>query len=182
MGRGNSFHLLFLRMWYVVHSKPREEEKALENLQKQGFECFLPMLTLEKLVRGRVKSVTEPLFSRYLFVQTQSQNQNFSVIKSTLGVHRLVSFGPLPSQVKDTLIETIRSFESLLSSEINGSQPLIRSGDQVMLVAGPLQGLRGIFHESSGTKRAFILVELLHKEHVIQVDKSDIIPSPSWAT
>jgi len=168
-------------MWYVAHSKPRQEQKALENLQNQGFECFLPMLTLEKLVRGRVKSVTEPLFSRYLFVQTQSQNQNFSVIKSTLGVHRLVSFGPLPAQVNDTLVETIRSLESLLGSEINGSVPLIRSGDEVMLVDGPLKGIRGIFHESSGTKRAFVFIELLHKQHIIQVDKSDIIPSPSWS-
>lgn len=167
-------------MWYVVHSKPREEQKALENLQKQGFECFLPMLTLEKLVRGRLKSVSEPLFSRYLFVQTQSQNQNFSVIKSTLGVYRLVSFGPLPSQINDTLIETIRSLESLLGSEINVFQPLIRSGDEVIMVEGPLKGLRGIFHESSGTKRAFVLIELLHKQHVIHVDKSDIIPSQSW--
>lgn len=166
-------------MWYVVHSKPREEQKALENLQKQGFECFLPMLTLEKLVRGRLKSVSEPLFSRYLFVQTQSQNQNFSVIKSTLGVYRLVSFGPLPSQINDTLIETIRSLESLLGSEINVFQPLIRSGDEVIMVEGPLKGLRGIFHESSGTKRAFVLIELLHKQHVIHVDKSDIIPSQS---
>jgi len=166
-------------MWYVVHSKPREEQKALDNLQKQGFECFLPMLTLEKLVRGRLKCVSEPLFSRYLFVQTQSQNQNFSVIKSTLGVHRLVSFGPLPSQVNDTLIEAIRSLESLLGSEINGFQSLIRSGDEVIMVQGPLKGLRGIFHESSGTKRAFVLIELLHKQHVILVDKSDIIPSQS---
>jgi len=168
-------------MWYVVHSKPRQEQKALENLQKQGFECFLPMLLLEKVVRGRVKSVTEPLFSRYLFVQTLSQNQNFSVVKSTLGVHRLVSFGPLPALVNDTLVETIRSFESLLRSEINGSVPLIRSGDEVMLVDGPLKGIKGIFHESSGTIRAFVLIELLHKQHTIQVDKSDIVPSPSWS-
>ena len=167
-------------MWYVVHSKPRQEQKALENLQKQGFECFLPMLSIEKLVRGRVKSVTEPLFSRYLFVQTQSQNQNFSVIKSTLGVHRLVSFGPLPAQVNDTLVETIRSLESLLGSEINGSVPLICSGDEVVLVDGPLKGIKGIFHESSGTKRSYVLIELLHKQHVIHVDTSDIVPSLDW--
>jgi transcriptional antiterminator RfaH len=168
-------------MWYVVHCKPGEEQKALENLQKQGFECFLPTLKQEKLVRGQVTSVIKPLFSRYLFVQTQSQNQNFSVIKSTKGVHRLVSFGPLPSQVSDTLIETIRSLASLLGSEINDSRSLIRSGDEVMLIDGPLKGIKGIFHESSGTKRAFVLIYLLHKQHTIQVDKSDIVPSPSWS-
>ena len=166
-------------MWYVVHSKPQEEQKALHNLQKQGFECFLPMLTLEKVIRGKVKAVTKPLFSRYLFVQTQSQNQNFSVIKYTLGVHRLVSFGPLPSQVSDTLISAIRSLEYLLLSENNGPRPLIHTGDNVLIVQGPLKGLSGIFQEESGTKRAFVLIELLHKEHAIYVDKSDIIPSPN---
>jgi len=166
-------------MWYVVHSKPRQEQKAKENLQNQGFECFLPMLALEKIVLGRVKSVTEPLFSRYLFVKRLSHNQNFSAIKSTLGVQRLVSFGTLPSLVNDTLIESIRSLESLLRNETNGSQALIRTGDEVMMVEGPLKGLRGIFYDSSGTKRAFVLIELLHKQHVIHTDKSDIIPSPS---
>ena len=88
---------------------------------------------------------------------------------------------PLPAEVNDTLVETIRSLESLLGSEINGSVPLIRSGDEVLLVDGPLKGIKGIFHESSGTKRAFVLIELLHKQHVIHVDKSDIVPSQSWS-
>jgi len=166
-------------MWYLIHSKPREEQKALENLQKQGFECFLPMLALEKFVRGRVKTVTEPLFSRYLFVQTQSQNQNFSAIKYTLGVHRLVSFGPLPSQVCDTLIESIRSMELSLGEENNGYQPLLHYGDEILMIEGPLKGLKGIFREASGAQRAFVLIDLLHKQHVFHVDKSDIIPIPS---
>ena len=165
-------------MWYLVHSKPREERKALANLQKQGFECFLPMLAIEKFVRGRIKTVTEPLFSRYLFVQRQSQNQNFSIIKYTLGVHRLVSFGQLPSQVSDTLIETIRSLELSLGKENNGYQPLIRNGDEILMIEGPLKGLKGIFHEANGSQRAFVLIDLLHKQHLFHVDKSDIIPSP----
>jgi hypothetical protein len=28
--------------WYVIHTKVREEFRALENLQAQGFEVFLP--------------------------------------------------------------------------------------------------------------------------------------------
>ena len=164
-------------MWYVVHSKPREEQKALDNLQKQGFECFLPMITLEKLVRGRVKSVSEPLFSRYLFVKTNSQNQNFSAIKSTLGVQRLVSFGPLPSRVKDDLIDSIRTLLGSQSEDLPLSKPLILSGDEVLIVQGPLMGMRGIFKEASGTKRAFVLIDLLHKQHTVELNKVDIVPT-----
>jgi transcriptional antiterminator RfaH len=28
--------------WHVIHTKVREEFRALENLQAQGFEVFLP--------------------------------------------------------------------------------------------------------------------------------------------
>ena len=30
--------------WYCVHSKPRSEAVALQNLQRQGFECLLPRI------------------------------------------------------------------------------------------------------------------------------------------
>ena len=56
-------------LWYAVHSRPKQEIRALENLQNQGFETWLPMLTIEKLRRGRLAEVTEPMFSRYLFIR-----------------------------------------------------------------------------------------------------------------
>ena len=50
--------------WYVIHTKPRQEQRALTNLQQQGYRCYLPMITLEKLARGRLNLVEEPLFPR----------------------------------------------------------------------------------------------------------------------
>jgi transcriptional antiterminator RfaH len=28
--------------WYLVHTKPIQEKCALDNLQRQGFKCYLP--------------------------------------------------------------------------------------------------------------------------------------------
>ncbi|MEK0432387.1 MAG: RfaH, partial [Pseudomonadota bacterium] len=47
--------------WYAIHSKPRQEERALDNLQRQGYEAWLPMLTVEKVLRGKLVQVTEPM-------------------------------------------------------------------------------------------------------------------------
>jgi hypothetical protein len=52
--------------WYVVHTKPRQEHRALLNLTQQGYECYLPLVDTEKLRQNVVKLVQEPLFSRYL--------------------------------------------------------------------------------------------------------------------
>jgi transcriptional antiterminator RfaH len=38
--------------WHVIHTKVREEFRALENLQAQGFEVFLPNCEVqEKLLQ-----------------------------------------------------------------------------------------------------------------------------------
>ena len=64
-------------LWYAVHSKPKQEHRALENLQNQGFEAWLPMLALEKLRRGRLAQVVEPMFSRYLFIRMDTEHSNW---------------------------------------------------------------------------------------------------------
>lgn len=55
--------------WYVIHTKVREEFRALENLKNQGFEVFLPTCQVQKKSQGTIKLATEPLFSRYLFIR-----------------------------------------------------------------------------------------------------------------
>ena len=35
--------------WYLIHTKPRQELRALENLERQGYECYLPLLPTEKI-------------------------------------------------------------------------------------------------------------------------------------
>jgi len=159
-------------MWYAVHSKPREELTALSNLSKQGFECFLPMITIEKVVRGKVKNVSEPMFSRYLFVKSESQNQNFSLIRSSRGVLRLLSFGSLPCEVNDSVIQDLKFLENKLSSEIKS---LFKNGDPVLMTDGPLKGLYAIFKESNGIQRAFVLIELLGKTHKVVVNKKHLV-------
>ena len=55
--------------WYLIHTKIRQEKVALENLERQGFECFLPVILAEKLRGSVLKVVEEPLFTRYLFIR-----------------------------------------------------------------------------------------------------------------
>jgi transcriptional antiterminator RfaH len=34
---------------FLIYTKPRQEERAKENLENQGFETFLPMIAYEKV-------------------------------------------------------------------------------------------------------------------------------------
>ena len=141
--------------WYVVHTKPRQEYRALENLQRQGYTCFLPTLQVEKLRRQRVHMVTEPMFSRYLFIQLDSTSQNWSPIRSTLGVSKLVSFGHEPAVVPHELIVALREVP------VTKLERLFAPGDRIKVVNGPLQGIEGVYQAHDGETRAMVLVELL---------------------
>jgi transcriptional antiterminator RfaH len=141
--------------WYVVHTKPRQEYRALENLQRQGYECFLPTLQVEKRRRQRVQMVTEPLFSRYLFIQLDNTTQNWSPIRSTLGVSKLVSFGHQPAVVPNELVALLRE------APVVKLERLFAPGDRIQVVNGPLQGVEGVYQAHDGESRALVLVELL---------------------
>lgn len=54
--------------WYLVHTKPKQEKYALENLHRQGYQCYLPIIPSERLRQGLLTVEDEPLFPRYLFI------------------------------------------------------------------------------------------------------------------
>lgn len=95
--------------WCLVHTKPRQEKCALENLNRQGYQCYLPTLPSEKLRQGLLTFVDEPLFTRYLFIRLGEGDsaRSWAPIRSTKGVSSLVSFGLEPARVDDSLIELL---------------------------------------------------------------------------
>ncbi len=38
--------------WHLVHTKPRQERCALDNLDRQGYQCYFPTIPSEKLRQG----------------------------------------------------------------------------------------------------------------------------------
>ena len=157
--------------WYAIHSKPRQEERALDNLQRQGFEAWLPMLTVEKVLRGKLANVTEPMFSRYLFIQLDTEQTNWSPIRSTLGVSRLVSFGNRPAVVADELIQALQTVPQ------RAPERLFQPGQTIKIVSGPLKGIEGIFQQADGEHRAMVLIDLLNKQHRVTTQMQDLRPA-----
>lgn len=160
--------------WYVIHSKPRQEQRASDNLTQQGYECYLPLFATEKIRHGALTVTQEPLFARYLFIHLDASQsgKSWTPIRSTLGVCRLVSFGSEPAKVEPALIEALRSHEATCQR----AQPrrLFQAGDPVQIKTGPFAGLPAIYQMSSGEGRAMVLIELLHKPCKLLVMGSNI--------
>jgi transcriptional antiterminator RfaH len=157
-------------LWYAVHSRPKQEIRALDNLQNQGFETWLPMITIEKLRRGRLAEVTEPMFSRYLFIRLDTEQTNWAPIRSTLGVSRLVSFGNRPAPIADNLIQALRQMPD------RPPERLLQAGQAVRMIDGPLKGLEAVYQHADGELRAMVLVDLMSKQHSVMVDMQHLFP------
>jgi transcriptional antiterminator RfaH len=153
--------------WYLVHTKPRQEDVALVNLQRQGYECYLPQMRVERIRRRRAEIATEPTFPRYLFIRLDSSDQgkSWSPIRSTLGVSQLVHFGARAAKVDDALVETLRQREQAMPLDA-----MFHSGDSVVVADGPFAGIEAIYQTADADRRAFILLEILSKPVSMQID------------
>ena len=108
--------------WYLLYSKPRQEGVAVENLKRQGYETYLPLIRTRRRRQGQYVSLVEPMFPRYLFIHLSDQTDNWGPIRSTLGVSALVRFGDLPAQVPDRLIDALKSREDDSGIQLLASQ------------------------------------------------------------
>jgi len=148
--------------WYLIHTKPRQEKCALQNLQQQGYQCYLPTLLSEKLRQGILTIIDEPLFPRYLFIRLGQGNsaKSWVPIRSTKGVSRLVSFGTEPAKIDDDLVELLRVQEAAVKER---PERLFQPGERVCLTDGAFAGIEGIYQMADGERRVMVLIELLSK-------------------
>ncbi|MBM4128469.1 MAG: transcription/translation regulatory transformer protein RfaH [Nitrospira sp.] len=159
--------------WYLVHTKPRQEKCALGNLQRQGYQCYLPTLPAEKLRQGALTVADEPLFPRYLFIRLGQGDSapSWSPIRSTKGVSRLVSFGVEPAKVADSLVEALRTQEASVQAE---PERLFKPGERVRLTEAPFAGIEGIYQMADGERRVMVLIELLSKQVRVRVAPANL--------
>lgn len=159
--------------WYVVHTKPRQEQRALLNLTQQGYECYLPLVDTEKLRQRVLKLVPEPLFSRYLFIRldTSLAGKSWGPIRSTIGVCRLVTFGSEPARVDAALIEVLRARHSGAQRE---PQRLFSPGEAVHIKDGPFAGLQAVYQMSDGESRAMVLIEILSRPTRLAISPANL--------
>ncbi|WP_080418352.1 transcription/translation regulatory transformer protein RfaH [Burkholderia ubonensis] len=158
--------------WYVVHTKPRQERLALHNLTQQGFECFLPFITLEKMKHGKKCRVTEPLFSRYLFIHLDSgpQGRSWSPIRSTKGVSRIVAFGATAAKVDEKVVSMLCSQPEALTC----SEKLFTQGERLRIGGGALAELDAIYQMEDGEQRALVLIQLLGRPVRVSVPVAEL--------
>jgi transcriptional antiterminator RfaH len=156
--------------WYVVQCKSREDARALEHLERQGYKCFLPVCAVEKLRHRRKVEVSEPLFPGYLFISLNRAHDNWHSIRSTRGVVQLVRFNEYPVPVPDQIVESIRNRAVTQPPRV----PLLQPGERVRITEGCFSDLEAIYVANDGGERVVLLMKILHREQSLSFPLASI--------
>ena len=163
-----------MKNWYLLQTKARQEFIAEENLARQEYRVYLPIIKQARKIRSKWQEITEPFFPGYLFIHLDMEAQNTSTIRSTRGVLKLVKFGEETPQVPDDLVEGLRT-RLLESAEEKVSLPFSK-GEKVLITDGCFSGLQAIFQCETGRERVVLLLDLLGKLNRIELAKHQVAP------
>lgn len=164
-----------MQAWYLIYSKPRQEQVALENLLRQGYGAYMPLIRASKLRQRRRLSAIQPMFPRYLFIHLSDSTDDWGPIRSTKGVVNLVRFGAIPAKVPNDLIVTLRGREDESGLQVLPESDF-RHGDRVRISEGVMAGYEAIFQARTGRERVVLLLDVAGKSVRAQVSAHDIEP------
>lgn len=157
--------------WYLVKTKPRNEDRVDTRLTGAGYETLYPKFRKRN---RRTKAIeTRPLFPTYLFVRFPYEH--LKTIRFTHGVARVVSFGIDPQEVGEEIIETVRG-----RMDEEGIVTLLRApvewkrGQRVRIGEGPLEGLDAIFLEEIRDRDRVVLLLDAVSSYKVTVPKDQI--------
>ena len=160
--------------WFAVSTQARAEAKARFNLERQGFDVYLPQYQKTRRHARHVDVVPMPLFPRYLFVGMDTDAARWRAVNSSFGVSQLVANGNEPARVPDYIIEGIRCREDGNGWVSMDKYLPFQKGDKVQIKSGPLIDQVGLFDCVDDNERIFILLDLMGRAVKVRMDMEQI--------
>lgn len=145
--------------WYVVHTRPHNESRALFHLHQQGFRTFCPFNRKTVRHARKVESRLAPLFPNYLFLNIDIERERWRSVNGTFGVARIIMQDERPQPVPVGVIEDLLS--RVGSDGAIDFSPKFRVGQNVKLNDGPFTDFVGRLEALDDQGRVRVLLDLM---------------------
>ncbi len=146
--------------WIALYTKPNQEQLAIENIKRQSYDVYCPMVSKTRRHARKTEMVRRPLFPSYLFVRLNVQCSQWRPLLSTRGVQSLVKFGERLGEVPLGFISDLRAHEDsgVLDQLI---QPKVAPGDKVEIMDGPFKNLIAQVVSLPEKDRVWLLLDMM---------------------
>ena len=155
-------------VWYVIHTKPREEARCYADVTAKGFNSFLPL--------AREADKTKPLFPRYLFSLVH-RNQDWWPLMRANGVSTILSdtFGfPVPVPVDQITAIRDQLVDDTLHIPKAARKASLKAGETVRIIDGAFRGWDGEIVRVSARERVDLLLDMVGRKTKISIQASQL--------
>ena len=155
------------KKWLIASFKINEVKRVEANLRNQKFDYYLPKIITKKI---NSKPKEEILFPGYIFVNTNFEN--YSALKYTLGIKNIIRFGKNISCMSDEEIEAMQMVEK--TSKIDPVVSQIQIGQDVMIAKGSFAGSVVKVCSLSSKHRVRVLLSFLGSVRRVSISKKNL--------
>jgi len=155
-----------MKHWYLLKTKSRQEDIAILNLKNQSFNTYCPYALINN------KKVA--LFPGYIFIQLDTNVQNWSTIRSTKGVLHLVRFGLSYPKISDSIIDFIKINQSNTAEKLKNLNKF-KPGDKVQITEGVFKNCVAILKSIKSDERVLLLLNLVGQQQSINIEQKSLI-------
>ncbi len=157
-------------VWWVAHTKPRQEKALADALVALGISCFLPAVTKVRYYEHRKRSVELPLFPSYVFLQGDGEAR-----LAAFHTNRVAQILAVPDQTR--LEHELRQIDlALAGGAILDPYPYLTIGRRVAVSRGPFMGMEGIVDDRRSPDRLVLVVSMLGRATSVEIDASLLEP------
>lgn len=151
-------------LWWVAHTKSRNEKALAHDLIRRNINYFLPMTWTLKHRKGRRTRSLLPLFSGYLFF-CGTENQRIQLLQT----NRVANLITVKDQQK-LLSELLQIERALLAGAALTRHKHVKAGQRCRVIAGSLANMEGIVAKTRNAVRLVLQVDMLGQAASIEID------------
>jgi len=160
--------------WVVAATHQHRESFALENLTRQGFTAYCPMIKKSIRHARRAFDAQRPLFPGYLFVEYEAGPQLARAMLGTYGIRSVVCHGETPARLPEGFVESLKARE--IGGVISMPETPFAPGQEVAVKGGPFDGLIGRIAGIGEHDRVLVLLDLLNRQAKVHLPGQSLRP------
>jgi transcriptional antiterminator RfaH len=157
-------------LWWVVHTKPRQEKALARDLLRSSIPYFLPMYEARRRSRGRSWKAVLPLFPGYVFF-CGDEDDRLKVLETG----RVAKLIPVRDQAR--LVAELSSLRRVMEAGLGvDPYPALKTKSRCRVRSGPLQGMEGQVVRRKGKARFIVTISILGQGASVEIDGNELEP------
>ena len=147
------------KKWFIAQIKPNSYDIAIQNLERQGYETFLPKMQITQRQKQKFINKNIYVFPGYLLVCFNPDLIPWAKINSTYGVTKILAFNNKPAEISSYLILELKKRYEFNSNPTQNEK--LQRGDSIKFYTGPFADIVAKVERVDEKKRIWVLLEAM---------------------